>query len=83
MTRNRNELVELVTRHPFAWPGGYEMAIITDDGGVICQKCVGECRDEMLNADPGDGWYAVGYTHTGNEDELRCDHCYRDLMGDE
>lgn len=65
-----------VTR--FAWPGGYEMFYVTDDGGVLCAECVNAERVLIAESDPGDGWYVIGHSHTGETDEgVQCDHCYR------
>lgn len=68
----------------FAWPGGYEMFFVTDDGGVLCSPCVVENWNEVIvEADPGDGWFIAAVDHDGNLDEpVNCDHCYREIGGD-
>lgn len=63
----------------YAWPGGYEVFYIADDGGVICADCLLD-ETNPAHADPelSDGWRIDGYDHTGNTDaEVICDHCGR------
>ena len=75
------EIAHLVSRTPFAWPGGYELFAITDDGGVLCWQCCE--REELIIAlsNRGDGWHVVAYDHTGNcdMDTESCDHCGRTI----
>lgn len=59
---NTKELKELV-RHPYAWPGGYEIVFITNDGEILCHDCVRinwreVCDSTMHRID--DGWRIVG-----------------------
>lgn len=65
----------------FAWPGGYEIFFVTDDGGVLCYDCVAqEWDDTIRDAYPGDGWYITGTSHTGEIDDVEmCDHCGRPI----
>lgn len=65
----------------FAWPGGYELFGVTDDGGILCAKCV-DAHEQLIDyATKGDGWYLIAIDHAGNvdqeEEETRCDHCNR------
>ena len=32
------------------WPGGYPLALLTDDGGVLCPACVRREREQILDA---------------------------------
>ncbi len=74
------DYLKLANEH-FAWPGGYEIFFITDDGGILCSPCVVKEWDECIeDADIGDGWNVTAYSHTGNIDEAEnCDHCYRTI----
>ena len=67
----------------FAWPGGYEIFVITTDGGVICYKCVRENYRLMLESlrdDMRDGWQIeVIDTAESCEGSTLCDNCYREL----
>lgn len=63
MDKNMQELKNYV-RHPYAWPGGYEIAFITDDGGILCHDCVRKNFKEVLWSTKhaqNDGWRIVGY----------------------
>ena len=63
----------------FAWPGGYAIFFVTDDGGVLCSPCVVDNWDDTIrDADTGDGWKIEASDHTGNCDDIpTCDHCYK------
>jgi len=69
---------EFVASQRFAWPGGYELFAVTDDGGVLCADCCRTEAERIRDAIPGDGWFVVGSDHIGRaEDAERCDHCDR------
>ena len=57
------------------WPGGYPLALLTDDGGVLCPACVRREREQILDALPRSGWRADGAFVHWEGDPLRCDHC--------
>lgn len=64
-----------VHTEPFAWPGGYPMYAITDDGAAICPAC---CGSEIKNIDAstrGDGWRVIASDVNWEDGELYCDHC--------
>ena len=66
-----------IIREPYAWPGGYERIAITDDGGVLCHKCVKSELHQIARSYKGDGWHVVACDIVENYDEeqLYCDHC--------
>lgn len=35
-----------IVKEPYAWPGGYERLLITEDGGLLCSACV---KKELFN----------------------------------
>lgn len=67
---------------PYAWPGGYPLFFICDDGGALCCKCarseawriMSSIRDRKYNA-PSDGWRVIGQDVNWEDSELDCDHC--------
>ena len=64
-----------LARHPYAWPGGYPLYAITDDGGALCSKC---CRSEfrlIAESDNGDGWHITDITVNYEDPDLYCDNC--------
>ena len=32
--------VRAMARERYAWPGGYALALVTTDGGILCPDCV-------------------------------------------
>ena len=74
-------LANNLAKHPYAWPGGYPLYAVTDDGGCFCSKCCKSNlnREPELNrfADtiPGDGWFIVALDINWEDTELYCDNC--------
>ncbi len=77
--------VKRTIRQPFAWPGGYPLFAIMDDGGSLCVKCL---KSEFVliarstiqshnHAWPVDGWSAHGIDINWEDPDLYCDHCNR------
>lgn len=70
----------------FAWPGGYEIAYILDDGELLCADCANDPTNPVqeLRVDPTnhrysaettkneyhDGWGIIGQTNTSEYDDL-------------
>lgn len=64
----------------FAWPGGYAMAYVMDDGEFLCATCVTDQSNPVHEEGENDGWKIVGYTHTDETDEeMTCAHCYKKI----
>jgi len=70
-----------VRREKYAWPGGYALALVVDDGGLICADCV---RKEFHNiADSfrhgtNSGWRPLALTYSAEwEEQETCSHCGR------
>ena len=74
-----------IIQQPFAWPGMYEKIAITDDGGVLCHKCVKSELRQIARSYKGDGWHVVACDIVENYDEapLYCDHCGKLLNGED
>ena len=74
-----------IIREPYAWPGGYERIAITDDGGVLCHKCVKSELYQIAWSYKGDGWHVVETDITKYYDEelLYCGHCGKLLNGED
>lgn len=63
---------------------GYLPIAVTDDGDVLCERCVLDPTNPVHEATTGerspDGWGVVGWSHSGDVDEPEfCGHCARDL----
>ena len=75
LTRSaHHELLNDLSMHPCAQPGGYPRYAITDDGGVLCSGCAKAEHDRIHDAIPGDGFYLLGVT-VNWDDAMTCDHC--------
>ena len=74
-----------IIREPYTWPGRYERIAITDDGGVLCHKCVKSELYQIAWSHKGDGWHVVACDIVENYDEgtLYCDHCGKLLNGED
>jgi len=73
-------IAKYVARTKYAFPGGYEIYAVTDDGGILCFNC---CRTEfslIAHSDPSDGWHVSAATSTAmDESWVTCDHCHKDI----
>lgn len=68
----------LVRRDVYAWPGGYEMALMTTDGELLCHMCVEENFDSISWAHrhaADDGWRPHGYVEIEGPGDAHCAHC--------
>lgn len=69
-------------RHPYAWPGGYEISAIMSDGGVLCMKC---CKDNFSNIvdstkrDIRDGWKIEAIDCVW-EGDCNCEQCGKSVV---
>ncbi len=79
---NPLHMVRYVAREKFAWPGGYELFIITNDGGLLCSFCVKENYRNVLHStkyDFNDGWKAVFMGNDGELEDDYCSHCGKEM----
>ena len=63
---------------PYAWPGGYPLFAITQDGGALCAKCFEDERREIgaaIHHKSDDGWRVVAIEINWECTDLHCDHC--------
>ena len=56
---DNKDIARYIARERYAWPGGYELFGIADDGEVLCQECVRANFIQILTACKGDGWFLV------------------------
>jgi hypothetical protein len=82
-----NRELKQAIRAVYAWPGGYEIFGITDDGGVLCCGCMKKEYKQVAYArmhDLRDGWHVVAIDATCNVDSTTtCDHCGREIYTSE
>lgn len=61
----------------YAWPGGYPLYFITQDGAALSfatAKARVEEITESITGNHDDGWLVVEYTVNWEDDALVCDH---------
>ena len=66
------DLDEALERGPFAWPGGYPIYFITEDGGALAFETVKKEYDQIREAiedDDTSGGWRVSYCDINWEDE--------------
>lgn len=62
----------------YAWPGGYEIVYVAQDGGILCHQCAN--AELMRTLDPDDNQFHVVGDFINYEDtDLFCDHCNRPI----
>ena len=75
----------VVRRERYAWPGGYELALVMGDGELLCADCVRDNFHEISTAhrDHGHtGWEPAGIASAdGAEQNEWCAHCNREIFG--
>ena len=69
--------VKQAIRQPYAWPGGYPLYVIMDDGGCLSIDAAREnwreiCHSTITHA--RDGWEAAAVAINWEDGELYCDH---------
>jgi len=62
----------------YAWPGGYPILYVADDGEWACPACVNGENGAEFSADPdhdADGWRIEGYQVHWEGEPAICSHC--------
>lgn len=66
-----------VRNGPYAWPGGYPLFFITDDGAALSFAAVKAERRNIIESiahKQSDGWRVVALDINWEDAELYCDH---------
>lgn len=80
-------------RHPYAFPGGYEIVFVCNDGEILCHDCVRNNWRGVLEStkkDIKDGWNITGYATeavdyastielAGEDYTSNCAHCNKEF----
>lgn len=73
------EFRESLRAGPYAWPGGYALALVMSDGELLCFDCARDEGAQIIRAirmQSRCGWRAVGVTSLeGAECSEYCAHC--------
>jgi hypothetical protein len=57
----------------FAWPGGYQIIYIADDGATVCPKCAN--GEDFHESGDADGFRLEGWTIFYEGPDEICCHC--------
>ncbi len=72
--------VKAAIREPYAWPGGYPVAILMADGDCLCPGCARENFRAIVGSTlrrnlERDGWEAAGSEINWEDADMTCAHC--------
>jgi hypothetical protein len=82
---NSLQLRSTIRSGPYAWPGGYEMFLVTSDGGVLCFDCAKKEYRQLaysMRHKLHDGWLVDG-CWVYEEGEEWCCHCNKAFHSEE
>lgn len=71
------DFIEALKNGEFAWPGGYQMYFIVDDGEALSFEAAEENKDliiDAINDNDNNGWRVVGVDVNWEDDNLYCAH---------
>lgn len=68
-------IADKVHKERYAWPGGYPLYAVTNDGAALCHACCGSQREWIGTTTGSDGWCVIGMDVNWDETDLTCDHC--------
>ena len=77
------EQVKAFIREPYAWPGGYPLAMLMNDGEAVCSDCAKENLCTILGSTidrTGDGWEVTDVFINWEDTELVCAHCNQPIQ---
>ena len=70
--------VKQFIRQPYAWPGGYPLFAICNDGGCLCKTCAKENAKQIIEStrrEYRDGWQVEAIDVNWEDTGLYCDNC--------
>lgn len=83
---NPLDMVRMIARDRYTFPGGYELIALMDDGGIVCSQCVRNNYKDILHSTKqksAEGWQVVGILNSSELDEdAYCDHCNKNFSGE-
>lgn len=71
-----DEFYKLLENGPYAWPKGYPIFFVTDDGAILSFSAAFENQQmiaESIRGNFRDGWRVSGYDINYEDRELICD----------
>ena len=74
-----------IYRTRYAFPGGYELIALTNDGALLCSQCVRDNISAILESardDSRDGWLIDAITTSAELESFEtCEHCGNAIDG--
>lgn len=69
----------------YAWPGGYPIGYLTDDGEYLCGACVNDPTNPVHVGGAADGWRLEGFealegSSADYDGAVYCAHCWSVLI---
>lgn len=67
-----------VRQGSYAWPGGYPLFFLCDDGGVLCCQCVKAQRRNIIESiahKQRDGWRVIAKDINWEDPHMECEYC--------
>ena len=76
------------TVEAYAWPGGYPIGYLVDDGDLLCATCVNDPSNPVHYGGEADGWRIEGRQILEGSAEdydghVYCAHCDAVLVGED
>ena len=65
-------------KQPYAWPGGYPMFLVLNDGGCLCMACANSESRQILQDMAwrhDTGWTPAVWAVNWEDQDLYCSHC--------
>ena len=75
---NSLRLADRLVKQGYAWPGGYPMFAISNDGECLCKHCCYSERELIGTTTGSDGWCIVALD-INFEDSLTCSNCGKQI----
>jgi hypothetical protein len=79
---NSLQLRATIRAGAYAWPGGYQMYLIANDGEALCFDCAQtqyyQCAYSIRHG-INDGWRIVGCDINYEDPDLYCAHCSKSI----
>lgn len=68
-------LADRLANEPYAWPGGYPLFGVLDDGAPLCHECARDERHQIGTTTGTDGWCLQTIATNYEDEQLYCAHC--------
>ena len=78
----RQEFEDALSNGSYAWPGGYPMFLLMEDGEAMHIKCAEEnraCIVDSIDNDLNNGWKPAAVDVNWEDDKLVCCQCGKEI----